>query len=411
MTVETVTESRPAVTESRPASSETSLTAGDAQAPLLRWPSPLVMAGCASIGAGAVHAAVVGSHSEHRTLALLFVWSAAAQIVWGISVLLRTSRLAAAIGFGTNLVMVAAWFVTRITAVSFVDGLDHRESVGFPDTAAAGLALVAMALALGVLLTPTPAGRSRTEGLGLAAFAVAALALPAMLVGGTTSHDDTGSHGHSSGTDAASAVPTKPYDPSQPIDLSGVEGVTPEQQARAENLVSITLARLPQFADPDTAIARGWRSVGDAITGFEHFINWSLIDDDTTLDPDKPESLVYRVQPDGSRTLVSAMFMLPSSVALEDVPDIGGRLTQWHVHNDLCFTRNADGPRVGGLARPDGSCPASLKKFPPAAMIHVWIVPHECGPFAALEGIGAGQIRPGEERWCDHAHGTPGALA
>jgi hypothetical protein len=39
-------------------------------------------------------------------------------------------------------------------------------------------------------------------------------------------------------------------------------------------------------------------------------------------------------------------------------------------------------------------------------MIHVWIVPHECGPFAALEGVGAGQILDGETRWCDTAHGA-----
>ena len=38
-------------------------------------------------------------------------------------------------------------------------------------------------------------------------------------------------------------------------------------------------------------------------------------------------------------------------------------------------------------------------------MIHVWITPHRCGPFAALEGVGAGQIVEGEERLCDHAHG------
>jgi hypothetical protein len=37
-------------------------------------------------------------------------------------------------------------------------------------------------------------------------------------------------------------------------------------------------------------------------------------------------------------------------------------------------------------------------------MIHVWIVPHKCGPFAALEGVGAGQVRAGEEQLCDHAH-------
>jgi hypothetical protein len=40
-------------------------------------------------------------------------------------------------------------------------------------------------------------------------------------------------------------------------------------------------------------------------------------------------------------------------------------------------------------------------------MIHVWIVPHECGPFASLEGIAAGQVAAGEEHLCDHAHGSP----
>jgi hypothetical protein len=39
-------------------------------------------------------------------------------------------------------------------------------------------------------------------------------------------------------------------------------------------------------------------------------------------------------------------------------------------------------------------------------MIHVWIIPHRCGPFAALEGVGAGQIAPGQERLCDHQHGS-----
>jgi len=40
-------------------------------------------------------------------------------------------------------------------------------------------------------------------------------------------------------------------------------------------------------------------------------------------------------------------------------------------------------------------------------MIHVWIRPHECGPFAALDGIAGGQVPDGEEVLCDHAHGTP----
>jgi hypothetical protein len=39
-------------------------------------------------------------------------------------------------------------------------------------------------------------------------------------------------------------------------------------------------------------------------------------------------------------------------------------------------------------------------------MIHVWIVPNPCGPFAALEGIGGGQIKAGQTRLCDHVHGS-----
>ena len=42
-------------------------------------------------------------------------------------------------------------------------------------------------------------------------------------------------------------------------------------------------------------------------------------------------------------------------------------------------------------------------------MIHVWITPNKCGPFAALEGIGAGQIADGRRPDCaTHAHGSTG---
>ncbi len=214
--------------------------------------------------------------------------------------------------------------------------------------------------------------------------------------------NDAHHHGH-----GTSAPAPKPYDPTQPIDLSGTPGVTPEQQAAAENLIAVTIVRLPKWSDHKVAEAAGFRSIGDAGTGHEHFIQWDWINDDVVLDPDFPESLVYEPQPDGSKKLVSAMYMLPRTVALEDVPDIGGALMQWHIHDDLCFTKG-DAPKVAGLTDREGRCPSHLVKFDPAPMIHVWIVPHPCGPFAALEGVGAGQILPGQERLCDHAHGSGG---
>ena len=224
----------------------------------------------------------------------------------------------------------------------------------------------------------------------------------------TTAHSHSDSPGTTIAEHAAgdSDLATVAYDPTKPIDLSGVEGVTPEQQAFAENLVAVNVVRLPQWADPAVAETAGFHSIGDADSGHEHYVQWDWIDDEVWLDPDAPESLVYEPQPDGSKKLVSAMYMLPQDIALDDVPDYGGALMQWHVHDDLCLTDDPVAPQVEGLTRPDGTCRPPLVKLEEWAMIHVWIVPHECGPFAALDGIGAGSIKNGEERWCDHAHGS-----
>jgi hypothetical protein len=220
-----------------------------------------------------------------------------------------------------------------------------------------------------------------------------------------------GAHGDDhSGHGTSTAADPKPYDPTQPIDLSGTPGVTPEQQAVAENLIAITLIRLPQWADYRTAEAAGFHSIGDGATGEEHFINWDWNNDKDWLNPDKPESLVFRPQPDGSKQLVSAMFMLPDTMTLDQVPNMGGALMQWHIHDNLCFTPDKVAPRVAGVTASGGDCNPPLVKFRPSPMIHVWIVPHPCGPFAALEGVGAGQIKPGETRLCDHAHGSSGLL-
>ena len=215
-------------------------------------------------------------------------------------------------------------------------------------------------------------------------------------------HDDD----HDDDHDEHAAVETKPYDPELPIDLSGIEGVTPQQQAYAENLVAATIRDLPRWADLDTVEAAGFRSIGDGATGHEHYIQWEWIDDDKILDPDYPESLVFEPQPDGSKQLVSAMFMMPSNTSLDDVPDLGGALMQWHVHGDLCFTDDPIAPVVGGVKVVGTPCTPPLVDGPMSPMIHVWITPHECGPFAALDGIAGGQVPDGEEILCDEAHGS-----
>ncbi|QGG96228.1 hypothetical protein [Actinomarinicola tropica] len=400
-------------------------------------PAPaLAVAALASLGAGAIHAVAAGAHSEHRTAVWTFVALAVAQIGWGALALRAGTKAHAAAGAALAIVALAGWAAAKTTGIPVVDGLGDAEAVQWADGLAAGLALVAL---LGSLVA--------MFGLRLPAahrvVPVAAVALVAASVGGMAlagDHAHEGSHGddvahaddhtdgstlahaddvdhdanaphadddagHDDATHEAAVVPPAPYDPALPIDLSGVDGVSPQQQAAAENLIAVTLLRLPQFADPAEAEARGWRSIGDGFTGYEHYVNWDLVDDDVVLDPDQPESLVYQVI-DGEKTLVAAMFMLPDGVGLDEVPELGGRLTQWHVHDDLCYTPDPVAPRVAGLREPGGPCGPGLVPGRENAMIHVWIVPHECGPFAALEGVGGGTIAEGEERWCDHAHGA-----
>ncbi len=229
---------------------------------------------------------------------------------------------------------------------------------------------------------------------------------------GHDDHSDTAEgHDHPAGAEdlegAELASTARPYDATLPVDLGGFPGVTAQQQAEAEQIVTITLEKLPQFADPAVAESRGYRSIRDGMTGFEHYMNWELIRDGRVFDPDYPESLVYKVGPGGTRTLAAAMFMANEGTTLDTVPQLGGNLIQWHIHDNLCFAGPENAWFVAGVASPDQECrPPTHRIGEPVPMVHVWITPHECGPFAALEGVGGGQIPAGEERLCDHHHGA-----
>jgi hypothetical protein len=356
----------------------------------------LAVGGVASAGAGAVHAAAIGAHAEHRAAVLVFAGLALLQLGWGATVLVRSSRLVALAVAVVNLGAVGGWALAKTFGLAFVPGLDQVEPIQLADALAAALAAAAGLSAIGWV---AQSYRGRAPDLTPVRLSVA-LVVTALLA--STGMVAAGSHQHAHAA-AGHVHPTAhPYDPALPIDLSGFPGVSPQEQARAENLIALTLARLPQFADPAVAEAGGFRSIHDGLTGHEHFINPAYVADTDILDPDHPESLVYDTT-SGHRKLVSAMFMLPIGSTLDNVPDLGGPLTQWHIHDNLCFTTSG---RVVGLTDAQGACPAPLVKGPAVPMIHVWITKNPCGPFAALEGIGAGSIKAGETRLCDHVHGA-----
>jgi hypothetical protein len=362
-----------------------------------------VVAGTCSLGAGAVHAAAAGAHGDARPAALTFVLLAVAQLVWGGTALV--CRHDAVAGTGVLLAggALSGWVLAKTLGLP-VPGLDVPEPVQAADAVCAALAAAAGLLCAATL-------HRSSAGLRLPLWTVVA-AVTAVATGGavtTAGHQHPGggeaaAHGHAGsqpGDDQQAHAEPVPYDPALPLDLGGTPGVTPVQQAQAESLVSVTLARLPQWADARVAEAAGFRSIGDGFTGHEHLVSSAFLDDGVTLDPDRPESLVYDTS-GGGRRLVAAMYMLAPGTPLDAVPDLGGDLVQWHTHEDLCFSPEG---YVQGLTDASGGCPPGQVRPVPSPMVHVWIEPHECGPFAALEGVAGGRIPDGQTRLCDHAHG------
>lgn len=354
-------------------------------------------AAMASIGAGVMHATAVSMHAEHPGLARIFVVLSLLQVGWGLLALQRRGALLLAAGLAVNLTAFGGWLVTRLTGISWISGLEFSESPSVADTVCAALGLLAGAIcAAGLVVGRVPS----RGGLTAPSLLVAAAVFPGMWLGASHVH----SHDH-----GAVNWP-RPFDPSVPADLSGVPGVSAEQEQRAADLIVDTARDLPRWATVDAAVADGYRSIGDEETGYEHFVNTSLLRDGKFLDSSAPESLVYRVE-GTKRTLVSAMYMAPPLMSMEDpmLTDFAGPLMQWHVHDDLCWGVGPGfTPIVVGVTGDDGKCPpGSLNVGIDVAMVHVWVSPHQCGPFAAVEGIAAGTAAVDDaERvdLCDHSH-------
>ena len=93
-----------------------------------------------------------------------------------------------------------------------------------------------------------------------------------------------------------------------------------------------------------------------------------------------------------------------------------GPLMQWHNHGNLCWGVGPDGkPRVVGITDANGNCANGVNTGGQNPMVHVWITPHPCGVFAALEGVGAGQAAVPDDaarrplQPATHAHRRSGA--
>jgi hypothetical protein len=361
----------------------------------------LAAGAAASAGAGLVHAAAAGSHSDDTTLAWLFALCAVAQLGWAVSVVLRPHRLVIVAGIALNAGCVAAWALTR--GVGLGGPFGTAEDVGFQDVLAAllsGVAIVAAGLAL---LPRRHRARLDVPAVLVACLIVLVLAVPAMAAGHThadaQSHDTaaaaSGTHVHASGTathDHSSAV----ADPTGTIVSLDDPRLTSVQKQRATKLLTVTRDALAKFSDEASLIAAGYVWIGDGRRpgGFQHFVNRAHLVDGRELDPNAIESIVLQVQPDGTKKIASAMYILNPGKTLADAPDIAGTLTPWHDHQNLCW--DPTGTRLAGIVINGRCVPGGTFRVTPP-MMHVWVDNPPCGPFSGIEGHGG---------TCEHAHAS-----
>ena len=182
---------------------------------------------------------------------------------------------------------------------------------------------------------------------------------------------------------------------------------TPEQEAFAEDLVHRTEAVLPQkFSDYHELEALGFYDFGvNTPNGYRHFINPAWMGDDHLLDPNFPESLVYKDHGGGHLVLEAAMFYLKPEHTMDNIPEQYAWLPGWHVHEELCVDANG---RFAGINVPGAGCPPGSSQAWSPPMMHVWIVDTECGHRFAGLGVTGSMCDPEGEHGGGHGGGGGG---
>jgi hypothetical protein len=142
---------------------------------------------------------------------------------------------------------------------------------------------------------------------------------------------------------------------------------TASQQAAANRLVAETAATLSKYASLSAATAAGYTPATNPNGYLVHYANWQIAKTDG-FDPTKPAFLMYANTVNGPK-LMGAMYLGPAPCT--PGPDVGGPLTQWHAHDDLCLS----GGQVVGRTSGSGACATGVHNTDTYFMLHVWTEP------------------------------------
>jgi len=161
---------------------------------------------------------------------------------------------------------------------------------------------------------------------------------------------------------------------------------TAAELAAAAKLVADTKAAVSRYVDLKIAIASGYQPLEPPDFQIVHYVNPSYMTDADILRPDHVQSLIYYNGKQGPM-LIGAMYIMPRRGM--PGPEVGGPLTVWHQHSNICFD-NTTGMAVafahsGFFDNNDksGSCPRGSTNKTTPLMLHVWLIDNPGGPFAS----------------------------
>ncbi len=142
---------------------------------------------------------------------------------------------------------------------------------------------------------------------------------------------------------------------------------TAAQQAAANQLVAQTEATLTKYTSLSAATAAGYTPATNPNGYMVHYANWQIAKNDG-FNPSNPAFLMYANTVNGPK-LMGAMYLGPAPCT--PGPDVGGSLTQWHAHDNLCLS----GGQVVGRTSSAGTCASGVHNTNTYFMLHVWTEP------------------------------------
>jgi hypothetical protein len=390
---------------------------------------PLLLGAMAALSAGAaaIHFAVMFEHfGEYSLYGVFFLVLAWAQLVWPVVLIalpfltwapararparfpagwspsgltpLAARRLAVWLWLGVigNAGVLVIYFASRSIGLPLGPDTKSVEAWGGLDLVCAIEEILLVVIAAAILARPgllARAVRPRSQARSLASLlaapvvviiATAAVMTPAWAGSEGPAGMASGSSGSSSMASSASSLQGGMGDMGSINGLpvmqmyGSTNAPTAAQVVAAANLIKETDASLVRFENVNNAIAAGY-TYRLATNGEEHLLYDGGNPAYQGLNPQDPSSLVYATNVKGhAPILLGAMYLMPGS---ENGPQVGGGLTRWHSHLEVC-----QGGQIivaGFNVALRGHCdPANWKDTYTTQMLHVWVVPYPGGVFS-----------------------------